>query len=112
MLHVYGADLLDGTPIYDIKPYLPISDCLPDAKEGYTAQTKAHRLTVDFPESLADDVDPHVLPALFELLAFDPRPGYMEEGSRVFGFSYCGYEIGFTVLNGTAHVCRVEKSPS
>lgn len=80
-LVVSGADLMDGTPIVDIKPYLPYVDSVPDAVGGFTEQTERHRLTVDFPEKLKKYVPKQNLPAVMGLLAQDPRPAYQHDGN-------------------------------
>lgn len=107
VLVVAGADLMDGTPIYDIKPYLPFADSHPEASEGFTAQTKDHALTVDFPEQWLDKVPPEHRAALTGVLAQDPRPGYQHDPERVYGFAYAGLEVRFTVRDGVLTVCEV-----
>ncbi|HBI84712.1 MAG TPA: tRNA (N6-threonylcarbamoyladenosine(37)-N6)-methyltransferase TrmO [Ruminococcus sp.] len=106
-LTVSGADLLDGTPIYDIKPYLPFADSIPDAAEGYTAQTKQHFLTVDFPPELAAILPAEKRQAAEALLRQDPRPGYSEDPDRVYGIIYAGYDIRFHAAGGKLTVCAV-----
>ena len=97
VLYVSGADLMDGTPIYDIKPYLPIADCIPEATDGFAAQTRDHRLQVIFPEHWLEMVAPHKRDALFEVLAQDPRPGYQDDPTRRYGFAFSGQDVRFTV---------------
>lgn len=97
VLWVRGADLLDGTPIYDIKPYLPYTDSHPEASQGFTAQTRAHRLQVEFPPQLLDCYPPDKQGAAIEVLAQDPRPAYVMDPQRVYGVSFGGYDIRFQV---------------
>ena len=106
-LTVSGIDLLDGTPIYDIKPYIPVADCKPDAAEGYTAETRQHRLTVNFPQHLHDLLPPDKQDAAAALLAQDPRPGYADDPSRQYGLSFAGYDIRFFVDGSTLTVTEV-----
>lgn len=106
-LRVSGIDLLDGTPVYDIKPYIPVADCIPDAAEGYTAETRQHALTVDFPPALL-----HALPAAKQqtavaLLQQDPRPGYAHDPDRQYGICLAGYDIRFHVAGDVLTVCAV-----
>lgn len=109
VLHVAGADLMDGTPIYDIKPYIPLSDCHPEASEGYTKETKQHQLSVDFPEELLTLYPARKRQAILGILAEDPRPAYVQEEDRVYGISYAGYNVRFRVIKDTVHVCEVKK---
>ncbi len=106
-LLVSGIDLLDGTPIYDIKPYIPLSDCIPDASAGYTAQTAQHVLEVDFPPEMQALLPPDKCTAVTALLRQDPRPGYADDPERVYGISFAGKDIRFRVENGVLHVCEI-----
>ena len=108
-LIVSGVDILDGTPIFDIKPYIPVSDCCTDASEGYTAYTKQYSLEVDFPESLAAKLPDGKIEALTDVLANDPRPGYDEDPDKKYGLNFAGFDIGFYVEKGVLHVIRTEK---
>ena len=107
VLIVSGADLMDGTPIVDIKPYLPYVDSVPDAVGGFTEQTERHRLTVDFPEKLKKYVPKQNLPAVMGLLAQDPRPAYQHDGKRVYGVPYGEVDIRFVVEGDTLTVVEV-----
>lgn len=100
VLHVAGADLLDGTPIYDIKPYIPYADALPDAAGGFTGQVEHVRLSVDCPPLLLEQVPEEKRQALLGVLAQDPRPSYQTDPARVYGMSFAGLEIHFTVDGG------------
>ena len=96
---VSGCDLADHTPIYDIKPYIPYSDAIPDAKEGYTKMTRSiSPLKVIFPEELKKKVPEDRLPSLLEILSQDPRPGFQHNEKRIYGFSFAGKEVRFHVL--------------
>ncbi len=105
-LIVSGIDILDGTPIFDVKPYIPIADCQPEATEGYTSYTKEHKLHVKFSEGTEALIPNEKLSALRELLANDPRPGYDAEGKE-YGLKFAGFDVGFTVSEGTVTVTRI-----
>lgn len=107
ILDVRGADLLDGTPIYDIKPYIPFTDCHPEATEGYTAQTRTHRLTVHDPEGHLMLLPESLRETIVALLAGDPRPGYITDAQRIYGIRYAGYDIRFRVAEEALTVCAV-----
>lgn len=109
VLHVSGIDLMDGTPIYDIKPYIPISDCHPEASEGYTGVTKQHRLSVDFPEKLLSVYPKDKRKAILGILAEDPRPAYVLDEERIYGVSFAGYNVKFQVMGNVVRVCTMEK---
>ena len=109
VLVVAGADLLDGTPIYDIKPYLPFSDCHPDAVGGYADEVKDHRLEVDFPEELLARIPPAKRLALTECLGEDPRPSYQDDPARVYNMRFDAFDIRFTVKDGVATVVAVDR---
>ena len=104
---VSGIDLLDGTPIYDIKPYIPLADCRPEAAEGYTAETKQHCLQVVFPEALLTKLPADKQSAAAALLEQDPRPGYADDPERVYGAAFAGFDIRFTVCGDTLTVTDV-----
>ncbi len=97
VLIVRGADLMDGTPIYDIKPYIPYADCHPDAAEGFTGQTRTHHLEVFCPAALWQTVPEADRAALQGVLASDPRPSYQHDPQRVYGMEFAGLEVHFTV---------------
>ena len=109
VLIVRGADLMDGTPIYDIKPYIPYADCHPDAAEGFTGQTQSHHLQVAFPPELLEQVPQADRAALTGVLANDPRPSYQHDPQRVYGMEFGTLEVHFTVdgeLLTVTGVCR------
>ena len=97
VLHVSGADLMDGTPIFDIKPYLPYVDSHPEATGGFAQPLTSYELNVDFPEELLERVATAKREALIAILKQDPRPAYQKDPDRVYGFPFAGQEIKFTV---------------
>lgn len=97
VLHIAGADLLDNTPIYDIKPYLPYVDAHPEATGGFALQTKEGVLTVSFPQELLEGIPADRREALLAVLAQDPRPAYQHTPDRVYGLEFAGFEVRFTV---------------
>ena len=97
VLLVSCADLMDGTPILDIKPYIPYADAHPEASDGFTAQTIQHHLEVDFPAELLDRVPVDKRTALTGVLAQDPRPSYQDDPTRIYGFPFAGLELRFRV---------------
>ncbi len=110
VLVVSGADMLDGTPIYDIKPYVPYSDSHPEASGGFAEEKFGAKLTVDFPELLLCKLPEAKRESALAILAEDPRPAVQTKDSeRIFGFGFAGYEIKFTVKDGAATVISVEK---
>ncbi len=108
VLNVSGVDLLDNTPIYDIKPYLPFADSRPDAVGGYADFEKEHHLTVDFPEELLRLLPEDKRAAAVACLAEDPRPSYQND-DRIYTMAYAGFEIDFTVSDGKANVFDVRR---
>ena len=111
VIRVAGADLMDGTPIYDVKPYLPYADCKPEALGGFAAQPKQASLTGDFPEELLALVPERKRQALRGVLAQDPRPSYQEDPQRVYGMTFGGLEVKFRVEGDRLTVCQVEPAP-
>lgn len=97
VLHVSGADLMDGTPIYDIKPYLAYVDSHPEAAGGFTDQIQDHKLKVEFPEELLKKIPEEKREALLAVLANDPRPGYQKDPERKYGMSFGSWDIQFKV---------------
>jgi tRNA-Thr(GGU) m(6)t(6)A37 methyltransferase TsaA len=110
VLIVSGADLLSGTPIYDIKPYLPFTDCHTDAVGGYAERFQDYKLSVDFPENLLLKIPEEKREILISVLEEDPRPSYQEDGSRVYKFLFSDFQIGFKVIDKTVRVVSVEKA--
>ena len=108
VLHVRGADLMDGTPILDIKPYLPYTDAHPEAAGGFAAQALQQTVAVDCPPALLARLPADRQQALLDVLAQDPRPGYQHEPGRVYGFPFAGFEVRFTVEDGRLTVVSIE----
>lgn len=107
VLIVAGADILDGTPIFDIKPYLPFADCHIDATAGYAAEGEKHSLHVVFPPKLLEKIPEQKRQGLLECLADDPRPSYQEDPVRIYGMHFSDFEIKFTVKEDTLFVKTV-----
>ena len=108
VLHVSGVDILDGTPILDIKPYLPFADCIPEAVGGYAEEVYAYHLEVSFPPHLLEKIAPEKRETVINCLAQDPRPSYQEDADRIYRMQFAQYDIHFTVRDGTAEVIEVE----
>ncbi|MBR4206115.1 MAG: tRNA (N6-threonylcarbamoyladenosine(37)-N6)-methyltransferase TrmO [Clostridia bacterium] len=108
-LRISGIDMADNTPVYDIKPYLPLSDCIPDALGGFSDAVKNDSLQVVIDEALLEKIPENRRGALRSLLAADPRPAYLVDGGREYGFPWAGYEISFCVSDGTLTVTGIEK---
>lgn len=109
VIHVSGADLLDGTPIYDIKPYLPYVDSHPEATGGFAHAHKDERLEVKISEEWKKAIGEKYLKALTEVLAQDPRPAYQDDPERVYGFPFGDLEVKFKVKGSVLEVCQVFK---
>lgn len=107
ILHVAGADLMDKTPIYDIKPYLPYADARPDATAGFTTGIESHIKEVEIEDSLLTNLPEDKRVALMKVLMQDPRPGYQEDSDRIYGFEFDKWEVKFSVSNGVLKVRRI-----
>ena len=107
-LIVSGVDLLDGTPIYDIKPYLPFADSIPDAVGGYADDFEDYKLEVEFPEDLLHRLPQDKRQAAIDCLAQDPRPAYQEDERR-YSMAFAGYDIRFFVKENRLTVFEVEE---
>ena len=107
VLVVSGADLMDGSPIYDIKPYLSFTDSHPDAQNGFAEDHVDERLPVDFPPELLDRIPEEKRAALLSALALDPRPGYLTGRGDPYGFPYAGKDVRFYVADGVVKVFDV-----
>lgn len=112
VLHVAGADLMDGTPIFDIKPYVPYSDSFPDAVGGFTDTADDFILNVEFPEHLLLKIPPNKRQAAIGVLSHDPRPSYQRKPGRIYGLSFAGFDIRFTVEDKMLTVCEVNDLPT
>lgn len=109
VLHVAGADLMDGTPIFDIKPYIPYSDSFPEAVGGFTDTAADFILDVDFPAHLLEMLPKSKRQAAVGVLSHDPRPSYQRKPDRIYGLSFAGFDIRFTVNDKVLTVCEVRK---
>ena len=109
VLHVGGADLMDGTPIFDIKPYIPYADCQIDAIGGFTDTAGDFLLEVDFPATLLSLLPESKRDAAVQVLSHDPRPSYQRKLGRVYGLTFAGFDIRFTVEETRLTVVAVEK---
>ena len=107
VLHIRGADLMDGTPILDIKPYIPYADAHPEALGGFAAVPAGETLEVIIPPELLEKIPPKRREALRGVLAQDPRPHYQDDPGRVYGFRFAGLEVRFSVEGGCLTVCEV-----
>ena len=105
MIAVSGADLMDGTPVYDIKPYLPYADLVPGAEERFTERKEMPHLQVVVPESFKKTFPEEHLDALVQVLSLDPRPAYQNDPQRVYGFVFAGQEVKFQIRDGIVYVC-------
>ena len=109
VINVCGADLMDGTPVYDIKPYIKYADARPEAVCGYVDRLEERSLKVVFPSELADRVaDKSVIPPLMETLRLEPRPSYHDDPERIYGLSFSGYNVKFKVSGLVLNVTDLE----
>ena len=109
VLHVGGADLMDGTPIFDIKPYIPYGDCHTDATGGFTDRAGEFLLEVDFPADLLNRLPESKQAAAIGVLRHDPRPSYQKDPDRIYGISFAGFNIRFSVKQTRLTVHSIEK---
>jgi len=109
VLHVGSADLMDGTPIFDIKPYIPYSDCKSDATGGFTSNADDFLLEVIFPDDLLQKIPQSKRSAAIGVLSHDPRPSYQRKPGRIYGLTFAGFDIRFTVEEDTLTVVEVTK---
>lgn len=107
VLRVTGADLMDNTPIYDIKPYIPYADCHPEAKGSFGQENKDYTVSVDCAQELLEIIPESKRKALLQVLSQDPRPSYIDDPERVYGFIYAGYEIRFRVKDSVLTVTEI-----
>ena len=110
VIHVAGADLMDGTPIFDIKPYIPYADSHPEATGGFTDAAGDFLLKVDFPSHLLGLLPPEKRDAAVAVLSHDPRPSYQRKPGRVYGLTFAGFDIRFTVADDTLTVCEIKNT--
>ena len=107
VLYVSGADLMDGTPIYDIKPYIAYTDSHPDAVSGFASIPAEYLLDVDFPDALLQRIPESQRESLIDVLAHDPRPQYQDDPERVYGMEFGGIEVKFKVEGMSLSVVSV-----
>lgn len=107
VLIVSGADLMDGTPIYDIKPYIPYADAHPEASGGFTTDADDFLLTVECPPELLNKLPEDRRAALLAVLAHDPRPSYQDDSDRIYGMEFAGHDVRFTVRDKALTVCEI-----
>lgn len=107
VLKVAGADLMNGTPIYDIKPYLPYADCRPEATGGFTDRTEKRRVEVEIPADVAEKIPEEERKALEAVLREDPRPAYQDDPDRVYAFEFGGRHVEFKVDGGLLTVLEI-----
>jgi len=110
VLHVGGADLMDGTPIFDIKPYIPYADCQTDATGGFTDGAGDFILKVEFPTELLYILPEDKRDAAIQVLSHDPRPSYQRKPDRIYGLTFAGYDIRFQVQENVLNVVEVNKA--
>ena len=109
VLHVGGADLMDGTPIFDIKPYIPYGDCHPEATGGFTDKAGEFLLNVEFPADLLCRLPEQKREAAMGVLSHDPRPSYQRKPDRIYGLTFAGFDIRFKVDGDVLTVVDVQK---
>ena len=109
VLYVSGVDMMDGTPIFDIKPYIPYGDCHPDATGGFTDTAGEFLLQVDFPEDLLMKLPAEKRDAAIGVLSHDPRPSYQRNPDRIYGLTFAGFDIRFKVTDDILTVEEVNK---
>ena len=112
VLHVSGIDMIDGTPVFDIKPYIPYSDSHPDAEVGFTKEAKDQHLEISFPDDLLERVPEEKREALFGVLSLNPVPAYQKEPGRIYGMKYADMNIRFRIEDETVYVVDVRRSSS
>ena len=109
VLHICGADLMNGTPVFDIKPYLPYVDSHPEAANGFAGLVKDYALQVEYSDALLNFIPEEKREALIEVLSQDPRPSYQDNPERIYGMRFSEYEIKFQVNNFILKVISIEK---
>lgn len=107
VIYVRGADILDGTPVFDIKPYLPFTDAHPDAKGGFAADVYNNQLKVEFTDEIINRINPDELTVIENILSQDPRPHYQDDPERIYSFEYSDYRIKFRVSDGILYTQEI-----
>lgn len=109
VLYVTGADIMDNTPVLDIKPYIPYADSYPEALSGFAVDESSGRLKVDFPDPLLRKIPEDKRKGLVSVLSQDPRPGYSEDSGRIYTMSFGKYQVSFYISGGTVYVTDVRE---
>lgn len=109
VIHISGADLMSGTPIYDIKPYIPYTDSHPDARAGFTDAVEFATLSVIIPDEMRKLLPEEKASSLIGILEQDPRPHYQDDPERIYGFNFAGFEVHFRVEARNLYVTGIEK---
>ena len=109
VIHVGGADLMDGTPIFDVKPYIPYADCQPDATGGFTDSAADFLLNVEFPAALLQKLPESKRDAAIQVLSHDPRPSYQRKPDRIYGLTFAGFDLRFRVEDDVLTVVEVNQ---
>ncbi len=107
VIYVSGIDMMNGTPIVDIKPYIPVADCKTEATDGFTVNTKNYFLEVNFPENILSLIPENKREGAIEMLSLDPRPSYIEDENRIYGVEYAGFDLRFKVSDGVLTVIEI-----
>lgn len=107
VLLVSGVDMMNETPVFDVKPYVPVTDCRNEATDGFTAQTKDYYVEVDFPAELMELLPEDKREGAVEMLSHDPRPSYIDDVNRIFGVEFAGYNIRFKVAGSVLTVVEI-----
>lgn len=107
VIHVLGADLMDGTPIYDIKPYIAYADCIRDARCGFVDKIEKKRIAVRDENNLLQAMSPEKAAALIEVLEQDPRPSYQDDPERIYGLPFAGFDVRFRVKDDRAFIIEI-----
>lgn len=109
VIYVKGADLMNGTPIYDIKPYIPYSDSHPEARGGFAEEVRDYELQVDIPEAIVSKIPGDKYDSLVRILSQDPRPSYHKDQNRIYGFEFGNMHIEFNVTENVLKVLKCDK---
>ncbi len=109
VIKVEGVDILNGTEVFDIKPYLPYADAIPEAAEGFTENTKYRQIPVEYKQEILDIIPAGKQEVLLDILRQDPRPGFHHDETRIYGMKFGGYEVKFSVCDEVLHLLSIEK---
>ena len=109
VIQISGADMMDSTPVYDIKPYLPFTDCRENAKSGFCEHISEQMLKVEYEDDTLNKLEADKRAALIKLISQDPRPSYQNDSERMYGFEFAGFEVKFKVQEDTAQILSIEK---